>query len=188
MTLHKSQKINPLLMEKWNEAHCYSLHQSYAEYLRDRNLTPRQAARHDFKLIWLLDYLPKHDRRWSQIKSKEMKTTPPRSLVNNMNVNLHRFRKEYLLVQKTIDELPKEEEEDNDEETGQLASDTESEKVDEEVQDKMSQISASSAVSRYVKQEEPSARPWEQELKNLADNVEAPVIPGEKEMLPKKSV
>ena len=105
-----------------------------------------------------------------------------------MNVNLHRFRKEYLLVQKTIDELPKEEEEDNDEETGQLASDTESEKVDEEVQDKTSQISVSSAVSRYVKQEEPSARPWEQEMKNLSDNVEAPVIPGEKEMLPKKSV
>ena len=136
MTHPKGPKINPLLMEKWNEAHCYSLHQSYAEYLRDRNITPRQAARHDFKLIWLLDYLPKHDRRWSQIKSKEMKTTPPRSLVNNMNVNLHRFRKEYLLVQKTIDELPKEEEEDNDEETGQLASDTESEKVDEEVQGK----------------------------------------------------
>ena len=105
-----------------------------------------------------------------------------------MNVNLHRFCKEYLLVQKIIDELPKEEEEDNDEETGQHASDTESEKIDEEVQDKTSQISASSAVSRYVKQEEPSARPWEQDLKNLADKVEAPIIPGEKEIMPKKSV
>ena len=164
MTHPKSQKINPLLMEKWNEAHCYSLHQSYAEYLRDRNLTPRQAARHDFKLVWLLDYLPKHDRRWSQIKPKEMKTTPPRSLVNNMNVNLHRFRKEFLHVQNTIDELPKEEEEDNDEETGQIASDTESEKADEEVQEKTSQISVSSAVSRYVKPEEPSVRPWEHEV------------------------
>ena len=55
-----------------------------------------------------------------------MKTTPPRSLVNNMNVNLHRFRKEFLHVQNTIDELPKEEEEDNDEEAAQIASDTES--------------------------------------------------------------
>ena len=106
MTHPKGQKINPLLMEKWNEVHCYSLHQSYAEYLRDRNLTPRQAGRHDFKLVWLLDYLPKHDRRWSQIKPKEMKTTPPRSLVNNMNVNLHRFRKEFLHVQNTITPKP----------------------------------------------------------------------------------
>ena len=55
-----------------------------------------------------------------------MKTTPPRSLVNNMNVNLHRFRKEFLHVQNTIAELPKEDEEDNDEAAAQLASDTES--------------------------------------------------------------
>ena len=93
-----------------------------------------------------------------------MKTTPPRSLVNNMNVNLHRFRKEFLHVQKMIDELPKEEEEDNDEETGQIPSDTESEKADDEVQDKTSQISASSAVSHFVKQEETSAQPWEPEV------------------------
>ena len=87
-----------------------------------------------------------------------------------------------------IDELPKEEEEDNDEETGQIASDTESEKADEEVQDKTSQVSVSSAVSRFVKPEESSAGPWEPEVKNLSDNIGATVIPEDKEILPKKTV
>jgi len=47
-----------------------------------------------------------YDRRWSEVPLDEMKTTPPRTLVQYMNTHVNRWSKQYEAVQKVIDALP----------------------------------------------------------------------------------
>ena len=85
-----------------------------AHYIREKNLTPRQFAKSEFRIGWLHHYLCKYDRRWTEIPPHEMKTTPPRTLVHNINSYINRWKLKYPAVQKVIDALP--EVKDNSEE------------------------------------------------------------------------
>ncbi len=77
-----------------------------AYYLREKNLTPKQFANSKFSLSSLLPYLCLYDKRWCDIPPTEVKTTPPRTLVHNMNCHIHRWKLNFKAVQKVIDELP----------------------------------------------------------------------------------
>ena len=48
-----------------------------AHYIKEKNLTPKQFAKSEFRIGWLHHYLCKYDRRWTEIPPHEMKTTPP---------------------------------------------------------------------------------------------------------------
>ena len=77
-----------------------------AHYLREKNLTPKQFAKGEFRIGWLHHYLCLYDKRWIDIPPTEVKTTPPRTLVHNMNSYINRWKHNYKAVQKVIDELP----------------------------------------------------------------------------------
>ena len=76
------------------------------QYIREKNLTPKQFAKGEFKIGWLHHYLCMYDRRWTDIPPQEMKTTPPRTLVHNINSYVNRWKLNYPAVQKVIDGLP----------------------------------------------------------------------------------
>ena len=46
------------------------------------------------------------DKRWQNIPISQMKTTPPRKLIQYMNTHIARWKKNFDAVQKAIDELP----------------------------------------------------------------------------------
>ena len=77
-----------------------------AHYIREKNLTPKLFAKGEFKIGWLHHYLCMYDRRWTDIPPQEMKTTPPRTLVHNINSYVNRWKLNYQAVQKVIDGLP----------------------------------------------------------------------------------
>ena len=75
-------------------------------YIRDNDLTPKQFASKLFKIKLLLPYLQQYDRRWCDVPFDQMKTTPPRTLVQYMNTHVARWKKQFETVQKVIDALP----------------------------------------------------------------------------------
>ncbi len=77
-----------------------------AHYLRAKNLTPKEFAKGEFRIGWLHHYLCLYDKRWIDIPPTEVKTTPPRTLVHNMNCHIHLWKLNFKAVQKVIDELP----------------------------------------------------------------------------------
>jgi len=56
-----------------------------ARYIREKDLTPKQFATGAFKIRQLLPYLREVDEMWIDIPAEQFKTTPPRTLVQNMN-------------------------------------------------------------------------------------------------------
>ena len=83
-----------------------TMEKALAHYLRDKNLTPRQFDKGEFRIGWLHHYLCLYDKRWLDVPPTEVKTTPPRSLVHHMNTYINRIKRNYKVVQKWIDELP----------------------------------------------------------------------------------
>ena len=77
-----------------------------AHYIRDNDLTPKQFAGKQFKIKLLLPYLQQYDRQWYDVPMDQMKTTPPRTLVQYMNTHVNRWAKQFEAVQKVIDTLP----------------------------------------------------------------------------------
>ena len=77
-----------------------------AHYLREKNLTPRQFDKGEFRIGWLHHYLWLYDKRWTDVHPTEVKTTPPRSLVHHMNTYINRIKGNYKVVQKWINDLP----------------------------------------------------------------------------------
>ena len=101
-----------------------------AHYIRERNLTPKQFAKGEFKIGWLHHYLCLYDKRWTEIPPNEMKTTPPRTLVHNINSYINRWKKDYEAVQKVIDKLPEVKDNSEDPELADNRSITRSENSD----------------------------------------------------------
>ena len=107
-----------------------------ALYIRDNDLTPRQFAMKNFKIKLLLPYLQLLDRQWGNIAYDEMKTTPPRTLVQYMNTHIARWKTKYEAVQKVIDALPESHDHSADVQVGDRKSLTLSDNIsqnDEEV-------------------------------------------------------
>ena len=79
---------------------------AYAMYLRDLRQTPKFAVKLSISIRMLLPQLQMLDRRWRDVPVNEVRTTPPRTLVQNMNVFLHRWKKKFDDVEKCIAKLP----------------------------------------------------------------------------------
>ena len=78
---------------------------AYAMYLRDLRQTPKLAVKLSISIRMLLPQLQMLDRRWRDVPVNEVRTTPPRTLVQNMNVFLHRWKKKFDDVEKYIAKL-----------------------------------------------------------------------------------
>ena len=70
------------------------------------NYTPKTFAKASFRIVWLLPYLARVDKRWNDIPPTEVKTTKPRTLVNRISIHISNLKKNYKAVQKLLDELP----------------------------------------------------------------------------------
>ena len=65
---------------------------AYAKYIRDQGKSPKQAACRDINLKELLVNLQELDVRWMNIPPSEIKTSPPRTLIQRLNIVLDRWR------------------------------------------------------------------------------------------------
>ena len=79
---------------------------AYVKYLRDNGKTPKGAMNEDINLKKLLVYLQELDESWMNIPPSEIKTSPPRTLIQRLNVILTRWKTNTDKVQKALDNLP----------------------------------------------------------------------------------
>ena len=104
---NKTVKGVPRFLTTTFDAHQKDItEKAVAHYIRDNDLTPKSFAGKSFKIKFLLPYLQQYDRQWYDVPLDEMKTTPPRTLVQYMNTHVARWKKQYEAVQKVIDGLP----------------------------------------------------------------------------------
>ena len=75
-----------------------TLSKAYALYLRDLRVKPKDALSMHISLKMLLPNLQRFDTRWLNIPASEMKTSPPRTLVQRMNCYLTRFKRDVAAV------------------------------------------------------------------------------------------
>ena len=79
---------------------------AYVKYLRDNGKTPKGAMNEDINLKKLLVYLQELDENWMNIPPSEIKTSPPRTLVQRLNMVLTRYKTSIDKVQKALENLP----------------------------------------------------------------------------------
>ena len=79
---------------------------AYVKYLRDNGKTPKGAMNEEINLKKLLVYLQELDENWMNIPPSEIKTSPPRTLVQRLNMVLTRYKTSIDKVQKALDNLP----------------------------------------------------------------------------------
>ena len=72
----------------------------------DHDVPYNKIAETKIKMGDLLCYLQQFDKQWQAITIKEMKTTPPRTLISNMNTYVARLLARPEQVQKVIESLP----------------------------------------------------------------------------------
>jgi hypothetical protein len=83
-------------------------------YLRDSGKTQALKNPEKPKMKVLLTHLQDLDDRWKGIMKEDMSTSPPRTLVHNLNVHLGRWIKDPTKVQLVLDSLEEEPDQSED--------------------------------------------------------------------------
>ena len=105
---------------------------AYVKYIREHGKTPEQAVNEEITLKKLLTNLQELDDNWMNINPSEIKTSPPRTLIQRLNIILLRWRTNTDKVQKALDLLPLEQDQSEQVEALSVNSDSGSDKVIDE--------------------------------------------------------
>ena len=119
----------------------------------DHDVPYNKIAETKIKMGDLLCYLQQFDKQWLAITIKEMKTTPPRTLISNMNTYVARLLARPEQVQKVIKSIPQSADQSADLQVAEKGSRT-----------------ISDNLSPHFEEVKPEKKPWDdQEYKNSND-------------------